>query len=181
MTRPLPQIHSEDRPDPGAGPWKMALGMAVTAVVAAVALGMVSQRLAGKGPGVIGTVVEPRAEAEATPRGTPQETRMIAFLGSPDDGVTVVDARTGAEIDRFEAGAGGFVNGFLRGSGHDRGLVGAPPETPYRLTRWQDGRLTLEDPATGTVMALEAFGQDNAAAFGDYLSTTATTATGARE
>ena len=46
------------------------------------------------------------------------------------------------------------------------------------LTRWADGRLTLNDPSTGHVVALEAFGPDNARAFARLLP--ALRGTGAR-
>ncbi len=34
-------------------------------------------------------------------------------------------------------------------------------ETPFRLTRWSDGRLSLDDPATDRHVDLEAFGPTN--------------------
>ncbi len=36
---------------------------------------------------------------------------------------------------------------------------------PFRLSAWSDGRLTLEDPATGRAVDLEAFGPTNEATF----------------
>jgi putative photosynthetic complex assembly protein len=51
----------------------------------------------------------------------------------------------------------------------DRKRRGLGPEVPFRLTAHADGRLTLVDPATGRLVALEAFGADNAGAFAKLL------------
>ena len=38
------------------------------------------------------------------------------------------------------------------------------------LTRWADGRLSLEDRTTGRVIALDAFGPTNGEAFAQLLT-----------
>ncbi|MHA7871548.1 MAG: photosynthetic complex assembly protein PuhC, partial [Hyphococcus sp.] len=38
---------------------------------------------------------------------------------------------------------------------------GVGPDVPFELTRTEKGRLLLHDPATGRVIGLEAFGDDN--------------------
>jgi putative photosynthetic complex assembly protein len=43
-------------------------------------------------------------------------------------------------------------------------------DTPFRLTDWTDGRLTLEDRSTGRSVELRAFGATNAAAFARLLT-----------
>ena len=40
---------------------------------------------------------------------------------------------------------------------------------PFRLTRWDNGTLTLDDVASGRRINLEAFGRDNAVAFARLL------------
>jgi len=59
----------------------------------------------------------------------------------------------------------GFVRGVLRGFARARKLRGLDRDAHFVLTRWADGRLSMHDPQTGHVVALEAFGPDNAAAF----------------
>ena len=59
-------------------------------------------------------------------------------------------------------GTNGFLRGVLRGLARERKLERSAIEPPFRLTRWADGRLSLEDPATGRrIDDLEAFGPTN--------------------
>ncbi|QYU67240.1 hypothetical protein J4558_20210 [Leptolyngbya sp. 15MV] len=58
-----------------------------------------------------------------------------------------------------------FVRGAMRGLARDRMRADAAMGAPFRLSAWPDGRLTLEDSATGTVMELNAFGRANAEGF----------------
>ena len=52
----------------------------------------------------------------------------------------------------------------------DAGSVTTPVEhAPFRLTRYTDGRLTLDDTTTGAHLELRAFGPTNAAAFAGLL------------
>ena len=51
----------------------------------------------------------------------------------------------------------------------------AAPVRPFRLTRWSDGRLSLDDPATGRRIELDAFGPTNTAVFAHLMGATATT------
>ena len=66
-------------------------------------------------------------------------------------------------------GTNGFIRGVLRGLARDRKLQRIGTEPPFRLTRWVDGRLSLDDPATGRRIELGAFGPTNAAAFAGLL------------
>ena len=42
-------------------------------------------------------------------------------------------------------------------------------DPPFRLARWSDGRLTLEDPTTGRRIELGAFGPTNAEVFAELM------------
>ena len=46
--------------------------------------------------------------------------------------------------------------------------------TSFRLTRWADGRLSIEDPTTRESYELEAFGSTNEAVFARFLPEPAT-------
>jgi putative photosynthetic complex assembly protein len=48
-----------------------------------------------------------------------------------------------------------------------RGVDATPP---FRLVRWSDGRLSLEDPSTQREIALEAFGPTNSGAFAELFT-----------
>ncbi|WP_203071691.1 photosynthetic complex assembly protein PuhC [Falsiroseomonas ponticola] len=97
--------------------------------------------------------------------------RELLFADRADGGVTVTDARTGQAIGELAPGEDGFIRGALRGLVRERRIGGLGPEAPFRLTGWSDGRLTLEDPATGTRLDLAAYGATNAEAFARFLST----------
>lgn len=90
-----------------------------------------------------------------------------------DDGA-IVAFRMGApesprEIGRFAPGTSGFVRGVLRGLARERKLESLDDAGAFRLTRWADGRLSIEDPRTGRYVELGAFGADNSAAFAQLL------------
>lgn len=97
------------------------------------------------------------------------DVRELRFEDRADGGIRVVDAVNGAEVDVL-TGPNGFVRGTLRGFARDRKRQGVGPEVPLRLIRRADGRLTLEDPATGRRVDLESFGPTNAAAFAHLMS-----------
>jgi len=95
----------------------------------------------------------------------------LRFEDRADGGVAVYAARDGRLVDVLAPGTNGFARGALRGLARDRKRQGIGAEPPFRLTRWADGRLSLEDPATGRRIDLEAFGPTNAAAFARLMST----------
>ena len=59
----------------------------------------------------------------------------------------------------------GFLRGTMRGLARQRVRQDADRDIPFRLTEWADGRLTLEDPTTGRMVEMEAFGSTNEDAF----------------
>lgn len=101
--------------------------------------------------------------------GTPADIRDIRMLRHADDRVAVIDAVTGVEIVSYGPTEGGFIRGSMRALERMRLVAGIPMETPYRLIRWDTGRVSLSDTRTGERIYLEAFGRDNAAAFASLL------------
>ena len=67
-------------------------------------------------------------------------------------------------------GSNGFIRGVMRGLARERMLHGIDAAPPFRLIRWADGRLSLEDTATGRLIDLAAFGPTNAQAFARLLT-----------
>jgi putative photosynthetic complex assembly protein len=57
----------------------------------------------------------------------------------------------------------------VRGLAHDRIRRGLDAGPPFRLSRWADGRLELQDVATGRRIDLRAFGATNRDAFARLL------------
>ena len=96
--------------------------------------------------------------------------RDLAFKDMPDGGVSVSDAVTGRLVELFRPTTGGFLRGVMRGLVRDHRKVDNATGYPFRLTRWSDGRLTLEDPGTRESFELESFGSTNEQVFANFLS-----------
>jgi putative photosynthetic complex assembly protein len=107
---------------------------------------------------------------------TPVEiARDFRFDDAGDGSVVVLasalDASGGErEIARLRAGEMMFVRSTVRALGRQRKLDGMPlAAAPFRVTRYVNGRLTLDDPSTGAHLELASFGPTNEAAFAQLL------------
>lgn len=96
--------------------------------------------------------------------------RDITVKDGQDGSVLLLDAGNGAAIEILDPGTSGFVRATLRGLARERKRSGSGPEAPFRLTRWQDGHLTLDDLDTGRRIDLGAFGVTNAQAFARLMN-----------
>lgn len=99
----------------------------------------------------------------------PRSERSFHAADRADGAVVITDAATGREVLVVAPGEDGFIRGTLRGLARDRRMRDLGPEAPFRLVAWSDGRLTLDDPATGRRLDLLAFGQTQAEAFARLL------------
>ncbi len=93
----------------------------------------------------------------------------LSFFDQRDGSVLVRDSRDGRRVSVLAPGTNGFVRGVVRGLAHDRKRRGIGSAPPFSLMRWSDGRLALEDTATGRTIDLDAFGISNKQAFSDLL------------
>ncbi len=84
------------------------------------------------------------------PTGSLVAARDLRFADGADGSVIITDARDGSPVDVLTGGIGS--------------------EDPFHLASWSDGRLTLDDPATGRHLELEAFGSLNTEVFGRLLT-----------
>lgn len=153
-------VHFEPEPGsrdamPGIGVPKGALYMALALIILVFALA-ISARIFGFG-------------AFAEPTGTPIITRSLTFADRADGGILVYDADTRSLATTFEPGTGNFVRGALRALTRKRRLASIGPEVPFVLTRFDDGRLVLSDPATKGTVAVSSFGPTQIAAFDTLL------------
>lgn len=100
---------------------------------------------------------------------TPLASRDLTFFDMADGSVEVRDA-SGADVV-FIAGPGtnGFIRGVMRGMARDRHARDIDQAPAFRLAEWPDGRLSLQDLATGKEIELSAFGATNRAAFAQLL------------
>ncbi|MCS6855852.1 MAG: photosynthetic complex assembly protein PuhC [Elioraea sp.] len=106
------------------------------------------------------------------PRGARIATRDLRFEDRPEGAVAIVDARNGAVVALIPPGEGGFVRATLRGLARERRMNEAGgAEVPFRVSVWEDGRLTLEDTATGRLVDLGAFGQTQVQTFARLVAT----------
>jgi putative photosynthetic complex assembly protein len=144
------QVSTIGRTGGGDLPRAVLVGAASLVLFALVATGVA--RLAD-----IGTVHMPAAKAV--------ETLALRFEDRDDGGVSVRDADDGKVIYIVAPGTNGFIRATLRGLVRERKLSRIGDATPFTLTHWSDGTLSLEDPATGRHVALDAFGPTNAEAF----------------
>ncbi len=109
--------------------------------------------------------------ANSDPAGPARVSRSLLFKDQRDGGVAVFDASNpAAPIAIVAPETNGFLRATMRGLARQRMREEASRDIPFRLTEWADGRLTLEDPATGRRVEMEAFGIDNLAAFARLLT-----------
>jgi putative photosynthetic complex assembly protein len=99
------------------------------------------------------------------------EYRDLTFKERGDGGVIVRYSGSGDLLDSLDLGkGGGFIQTVLSAMMMDRARTGTGPEAPYRLSRHSDGRLILQDPATGRRQTLDSFGSVNRDVFARLLT-----------
>ena len=102
-------------------------------------------------------------------RGGVVASRALRFVDA-DGGVRVLDAADGAEILHIDRGQDGFIRSVMRGLANERTSRALGADEPFSIALHEDGSLWLDDPATGRMVVLSAFGPDNVAAFARLLS-----------
>lgn len=103
------------------------------------------------------------------PVSTVVESYDLRFEDRADGAVLIYDTADNQLTDTLEPGTNGFVRGVLRGLVRERRADHIGPTPPFRLTRWANGRLSLDDPSTGRHVDLEVFGPTNAGSFAGIL------------
>jgi putative photosynthetic complex assembly protein len=135
------------------------LGAGALIVMALLAVAAV--RLTG-----VGAVKVPDAAAVSV--------RDLRFEDRPDGSIVVLEAADRTLVNTVQPGTNGFLRSTLRGLARERKRQGIGAEPSFRLIGRADGRLTLEDPATGRRVDLESFGPTNAAVFAQLMVAKAT-------
>src|SRR4051794_17311300 len=123
--------------------------------------GMIAVALAGAAAGAARHVATPEPASGAV------LARDLVFEDR-DDGAVVTRLTSGRTVAGF-GGENGVLRGPPRGFARARRPDHLGPASPFRLARWPDGRLTLDDPANGRHAELLAFGPDNAKVFARLL------------
>ncbi|WP_295390888.1 photosynthetic complex assembly protein PuhC [uncultured Thiodictyon sp.] len=96
--------------------------------------------------------------------------RDLRFSDSPDGTTLVQDVADGRTVAVLPSGIEGFVRGILRAVSRERHNRRLPDDTPFRLSRLADGRLTLTDLGTHKIIVLNSFGPTNEASFAVFLA-----------
>ncbi|KAA6182839.1 phosphonoacetaldehyde hydrolase [Thiohalocapsa marina] len=96
------------------------------------------------------------------------ESRQLVFIDN-GDGTTTVRVPDEGRVADLESGVDGFVLGVMRGMVRERNAYDAPLDAPYLLSRREDGRLLFEDPSTGRIIDVRAFGPTNMESFARLL------------
>lgn len=130
------------------------LGAAVLVALAVLAAGFA--RLSG-----IGTTHAPEAKVV--------QSRELRFEDRADGAVAIYEANSDRIVDVLAPGTNGFIRGVMRGLARERKREDIGVAPPFLLTRWSDGRLSIEDVATHERIELVAFGSTNLAAFARLL------------
>jgi putative photosynthetic complex assembly protein len=100
--------------------------------------------------------------------------RDLRFEDRSDGSIAVLEAADRQLVATVAPGTNGFLRSTLRGLARERKRQGIGAEPSFRLIGRADGRLTLEDPATGRRVDLESFGPTNAAVFARLMIVKAT-------
>jgi putative photosynthetic complex assembly protein len=109
--------------------------------------------------------------ANSDPTAPMVASRSLLFEDRPNGAVAVFDADDpSSPIAVVAPETNGFLRATMRGLARQRLRQDASRTTPFRLTEWADGRLTLEDPTTGRKVEMEAFGITNEEAFARLLT-----------
>lgn len=143
-----------EKPNPTGVPRAALIGIFALIGFAAIAV------FAGRVADVGRVTMAPSTEVESV---------SLRFVDRQDGAVEVYRAESGERVAVVEPGTGGFIRGVMRGLVRERRLSGEVTRAPFMLRRWADGRLTLEDPQTGRVIDLGAFGVTNAGAFAKLM------------
>jgi putative photosynthetic complex assembly protein len=119
---------------------------------------------------VVAAAVRLTGTESSQPTSRPVVVQDLRFQDMSDGGVAVYGARSDRPVDIVPPGSNGFLRATLRGLARERKRQGIGQDEPFRLTRWSDGRVTLDDASTGRHVDLGSFGPTNAQAFARLLT-----------
>ena len=108
--------------------------------------------------------------ASRMPASTAVATLLLRFDDLDDGGVAVRNAADGSLLYKVEPGTNGFIRATMRGLARERMRSGVGAAEPFKLTRWNDGTISLQDETSGRRLDLDAFGPTNAGAFAQFFT-----------
>jgi putative photosynthetic complex assembly protein len=152
--------HAHHHDDPTV-PKPALIGIAALLVTTMALTGAVSM-------GLLPQSANPAASRAAQNIGAAQE-RLLYFEDQTDGTVLISDAGTGQALKTIAFGEGGFVRATMRRLVKARRAAGMGSAAPFRLVRWDNGALSLIDPATGKQAEIYGYGADHVRAFAELL------------
>lgn len=117
---------------------------------------------------VFGVAIQARISGQTASRepvSTVALQRDVRFDPQADGTISVFDVGQNREVARLSPDKNGFIFGMMRGIKQKRDVAHTDPATPFRITKWQDGRMTLDDPSTGMHVAVSSFGPTQVESF----------------
>jgi len=106
----------------------------------------------------------------APPAAKPLRSADLVMQDRDDGSIAVLQADDRHVVDVVPPDSNGFLRVMLAGLVRERRREGiGAPSLPFHLTRWSDGRLTIDDITTHKLVELEAFGPTNAGVFARLL------------
>ena len=108
------------------------------------------------------------------------ESTWLRFVDAEDGAILVYDAQSASEkpMIRIAPETNQFLRGAMRSMARKRRASSVSPEQPFVLTKWADGRITLDDPSTKGQISIESFGPTQVASFVALLPSTRAAAMG---
>jgi putative photosynthetic complex assembly protein len=103
--------------------------------------------------------------ASEEPASAIAQRRSLRLELEPDGLLSVYDVQQNRQVARLDPAKNGFLFGMLRGIQQKRTVAQTDPATPFQVTLWQDGRMTLDDSTTGMHVAVNSFGPTQVASF----------------
>ena len=94
-----------------------------------------------------------------TELGQPVISQPMSIALEAEGHIVVSNPQTGEVYLTYSDGRGGFFRSILRAFSLKRRAYNVPDSTPFQVTRWDSGRLTLDDPATGHSIPVDSFGR----------------------
>ncbi len=100
----------------------------------------------------------------------PEAERVAVVIAPRGDGGVLITRPDGSVVASLSVQEAGFISGVERVLARERRSYGLAPVGPVDLVRWQDGRMSLLDPATGWRMEIVGFGDTNVESFARLLA-----------
>lgn len=98
---------------------------------------------------------------EKVQRASLVESHQWRFEDRADGAILIFDAQSNRQVQILAPNTNAFFRTVMRALARDRMTKEIGQVQPFTLKRYADGLVTIEDPMTGRVINLEAFGPDN--------------------